>query len=369
MPDFGPLGKSDFIQYWSAFKLLLAGANPYDVNSMFEIQRELKPAIEKPIMMWNPPWLPLILSPILWLPFQQAAYFWLFVNICLLGITALLIRRTFAPSCSIVPFAVVTAFFSPCWESLAWGQVSILLTFALTGFLCSVEKNRDVLGGVCLALLSVKPHLFIVMTPLVVFWVCYQRRWLVVVGFVFSILALSIASEQLGDSLNDWFNSFFLPADDRLDSVASWHSAVLADAIRYFVAGEFVWLRAVFTVVAFGAAAVYFSKKERCGELVSLLPPVLPLTFIFAPYGWYYDQSVLLLIPLLLYARVLSLPDSLQMRVIFRKLSFMVGFCYLILIGLTALIGTSQHHFFWVPFLFLLLWSWTVSLFSFRKQT
>src|SRR5438552_1374786 len=55
-------GKTDFVEYASAARLLLAGDNPYDAAKLLPLQRAAGWGDPKADMMWNPPWVfPLVL--------------------------------------------------------------------------------------------------------------------------------------------------------------------------------------------------------------------------------------------------------------------------------------------------------------------
>src|SRR5689334_13988397 len=73
-------GTRDFIQYWSAFQLWQSGANPFDALQVLRLQERTAFPGPIPVLMWNPPWLLTILSPILNRSFQSAAQLWVICN-------------------------------------------------------------------------------------------------------------------------------------------------------------------------------------------------------------------------------------------------------------------------------------------------
>jgi hypothetical protein len=80
----------DYKEYWSAFQLVLMGQNPYDPQIMKDFQIE-KFGNEIPLMMWNPPWILLLLAPILAVSFEASAYSFLLIQIILSSVSILLI--------------------------------------------------------------------------------------------------------------------------------------------------------------------------------------------------------------------------------------------------------------------------------------
>ena len=81
--QYGHFGSIDFIEYWSAGQLWLEGLNPYDPALLFPIQKELSFDESAPLMMWNPPWIFLLLAPLLSFSFASAAALWFWLNITL----------------------------------------------------------------------------------------------------------------------------------------------------------------------------------------------------------------------------------------------------------------------------------------------
>jgi hypothetical protein len=57
-------GQGDFAEYWSAFQLFVENKNPYSPSLTLETQRVFGPCVE-PILLWNPPWLLVLFSPLL----------------------------------------------------------------------------------------------------------------------------------------------------------------------------------------------------------------------------------------------------------------------------------------------------------------
>src|SRR4051794_29764460 len=65
----------DFVEYWAAGRLLGEGKNPYDAESVHELERQAG-RTDEGILMWNPPWaLPLVL-PLGVLPVRVAHVAW-----------------------------------------------------------------------------------------------------------------------------------------------------------------------------------------------------------------------------------------------------------------------------------------------------
>jgi len=53
----------DFVEYWAAGKLNLAGGNPYDPGQLHPLEIQTGAIEGEAVMMWNPPWLLTLIMP------------------------------------------------------------------------------------------------------------------------------------------------------------------------------------------------------------------------------------------------------------------------------------------------------------------
>src|SRR5258707_7696020 len=68
---------SDFVEYWAAARLNLAGQNPYAGSAVWAVQHDLGFQFQGPVMMYNPPWGLAIALPFGLLPYRVALMLWL----------------------------------------------------------------------------------------------------------------------------------------------------------------------------------------------------------------------------------------------------------------------------------------------------
>src|SRR5215207_2467165 len=62
---FPQFGENDFIEYWATYQLHSRGADPYHPALIAAVERAQGWPEAQPLMMWNPPWALVILSPVL----------------------------------------------------------------------------------------------------------------------------------------------------------------------------------------------------------------------------------------------------------------------------------------------------------------
>jgi hypothetical protein len=69
----------DFIEYWSASRLLLAGENPYSNDELTLLQRSFTGS-ETLLIMWSLPWALSLLLPLGLLEYSASRWLWLILK-------------------------------------------------------------------------------------------------------------------------------------------------------------------------------------------------------------------------------------------------------------------------------------------------
>ena len=206
---FGDWGTYDFIEYWAAGQVATLGGNPWDAAQLQVIELAAGRANHTPLMMWNPPWLLVLMRPVLQLPFPHAASVWMGTNLVMATMASVLIvsgyRRSRLEASDLMPAAIVTFASVPAVITPQQGQVSILLLLAVALLYWALRGRHDIAAGVGLSVLSVKPHLFVLVALLVAFTVVREGRWRIVIGAVATMVTLVLATARISPSLlSDW---------------------------------------------------------------------------------------------------------------------------------------------------------------------
>ena len=138
----------DFIEYWAAAKLNLAGANPYDSEQMLTLQQANGWTLPDPRMMWNPPHLLALVAPFSFLGYDLALQLWrILIVIGVLVCAALLWQFYGGPTKSRWVGIFLTVVFLPMLVSVAYGQLGLLILVGLTGFLFFQSRETRFCGG------------------------------------------------------------------------------------------------------------------------------------------------------------------------------------------------------------------------------
>jgi hypothetical protein len=145
---FAPPMMNDFVEYWAAGRLNLAGENPYDPVLMLELERSVGFAGDRALMMLNPPPALTLVMPLGALPYRQASVLWFVLHTAvLLWSCALLWNLAGGPRRMRWVAYLCGVIFVPTLFALFLGQISILLLLGLVLFLRFVRDGRMTAAG------------------------------------------------------------------------------------------------------------------------------------------------------------------------------------------------------------------------------
>lgn len=197
---------TDFMSYFSALRLIVHGHGPEIYN--FAAIRTVQGPLMRPLSMppgfqayyLYPPYFALLIAPLGYLSFSVAYVLWLGLN-CILLVTTLFVLESYAQLShrAALVYRLAAVCFLPVFATFLQGQVSILLLALFSLALFFARAQKDVLTGVILAFVLIKP--VYVVPVLLVFLL--RRRWLVLGGFVAAAAVLILAPIPiLGTSIN-----------------------------------------------------------------------------------------------------------------------------------------------------------------------
>lgn len=317
LAHFINLWGNDFIEYWSAFQLLLAGKDIYSPQEMLAVQSQiLQVQDQTPLMMWNPPWLLLLMFPILVFDYHTSLTIWTLLNIALAVFSAILISKALRFSrCEMFLGLGLLLALHPVVFCITLGQVSLLL---LTGtsllFYGLQEKNSTAHNNLPyqslalwagLILLSIKPHvlyliLFVVAANAIT---KHNIRHLHIIAFaIATVLVLSIFI--LPADLATWFQQLTPGTRPKnVPSIYEWAVPTLIGTARELLnitTGSFaVWPMFVIPSIAL---LLCYHNLILCNTLSwkTAFLPLLCLSTITTPFAWQFDFAVLGIVPFII---------------------------------------------------------------------
>lgn len=364
----GHWGTKDFIEYWAANQVADSLGNPYDPAQIHAVELLSGRTDSVPLMMWNPPWLLVLMRPVLQRPLERAAAMWMGVNIVMATAACLLIasgyRRARLEAIDLIPAAMAGVLSVPTALTIQLGQVSLVLLLGMALLYWSMRWRHDLLAGVALALLSIKPHLFLLVLVLVAIEVVRARRWRIVTGAVTAMMSLLMVTMlHWFSALPWWIQGVSTPLAGAPPAI-TWRTPNLPNLLRDLLtpAGgpSPTW---PLTAIPFAAAvlcALWVWRRPRDQSLDALLPMVLCVSVIAAPFGWTFDHVVLLVPQIIIFLRAFAEVESAARR---WALVVAILLCQLGLVLILTAPDADYSRTWWFPPAILATW-WLSSIWS-----
>lgn len=297
----------DFIEYWAAAKLTLAGENPYDAAKLLPLQVANGRDTEEAVMMWNPPWTLAVVLPLGLFPAREAQLLWLAINLCAIGFCGDRLWLLFGGNrerrwigWAIALAALPTAF------ALQSGQIGPLLLLGGVLFLDFERRGYHFAAGAATVLLAVKPHLAYLIWLAILCDAVARGRWRTLLGG--AVAGLACGTVPLIFDPQVWHQY--------LDAMANrppeqWVSPTIGTVLRLAFGQELFRLQFVPVAVGLTWFAWHWRKRHRDWNWTEQLPLLLLVSFVTAPYGaWPFDMVLLLPAALWLVTR----PDCCRSR-------------------------------------------------------
>jgi hypothetical protein len=292
LTDPALLRPSDFVEYWSAGRLNLAGSNPYGPEELFPLQRDYGCPDDRPVMMYNPPWALPFVMPFGVLDYGTGRLAWLLLHFALVLFCADRAWRLLggAPGRRWVAWGLSLTFF-PTLIALRMGQIAPLMLAGLLGFLYFVRQSRGWLAGLALLPAMVKPQLFHLVWLALLLWAIHRRRWSVLLGAgVGLVAATGLALAPNPHALAQYAH---VMADH---PPAECLSPTLGAVLRAAFGRERFWLQFLPPLLGAAWLVPHWLRHRRAWDWQEQLPLLLLVSLLTTSYGaWAFDLVVLLL--------------------------------------------------------------------------
>jgi hypothetical protein len=351
--NWDPAAMGDFFSYWGAFQATKLGLNPYDSASLKYVQTFTDFRREGLHRYPNPPWMLLLMAPILILPLTLSASIWMYLSIFLTCLSAVFVWKTQkAQPHTLVPCVAASLYFYPLWETLYWAQVGALVVLGVAGFVWAVRSRRDCWAGAFLVLVSVKPHPHYLFLLAVAGWVFLERRYRVVWSFIGGLTILCVMVWIWSPNIfRDWIessaSSWELVMKIRSNNLAGFVRGLMVD----FTGQAPVW-PLWFVPAVTAAALVSWLAIQKKLEWGSDLAPILCCSVFTSPYGWMHDQLALSVIQ----AAAISLAFENSVVSCVTILVCLEWLAYQLLVLCLTFSFNPAFQFFWFPLGILGLW-------------
>lgn len=272
----------DFISYWSSARLLLTHQNPYAGQAVLAMENGAGSGYSEPLLMRNPPWALFVVAPLGLFSARVAAFLWLLALIAL----ALLAIKCLRMGCK--PPPLVVYLFAPVLGCAMAGQLSILLLAGIA-FFFKYHEERPWLAGLALLLPAMKPHLFLLLWPVILIECVRRRNWRLLAGFGAG-LAVAAAFPLLFDP-PIWAHYF---AGMRAEGIQDQYLPNLSFLLRWMVPGHPVWVQGVPSVLGLALCGRYYWRRRTIWNWRVDGAALLLVSTMVSPYSWPFDQLLML---------------------------------------------------------------------------
>ncbi len=279
--------KSDYITYWAAGQRIVHRHNPYDGNAVFIIEKSigyLKELVR--FLVRNPPWGLFITLPLGFVGPVTGSFVWSAAMLAMLMAAIHLLRRKYATKPSDLHF--VGYAFPPVIFCMMQGQAGIFLLLSFAVFIC-MRESRPYAAGAALALLAIKPHLFIPLGAVFIVWVFFKKTYPVLVGASAAIALASLLAVILDPSIMSDYLQMVRTSQIQDDFIPT-----VSQLIRLAINPQAAWIQTVPAALGTVWGVVYFWKHRDMWDWSEHGMILLLVSIMLAPYAWFADQSVLL---------------------------------------------------------------------------
>lgn len=283
---------NDFIEYWAAARLLLAGGNPYSPEALLDLQRSLGWPSPLPLIMWNPPWTLSLLLPFAVTEFPVSQLAWLLLHTSLLFFAAARLWQIYGAEVDYRFPLLLALSFVPADIAVIAGQIGPLMLLGIVGFLYFERRGAWFAAGASTALVSVKPHLLYLFWFALLLWVVKRKCWALVwgalgAGMTLALIPLLMNPAVYSDYLKLWHTT-------TVPTPYDWEAPTLGYLLKIvfnIADGRILYLPSAIGALWFLS---YWRRHKDDWNWAEQMPLLLLVSLTTAAYAWSFDQVVLL---------------------------------------------------------------------------
>jgi len=327
---------NDFVEYWSAGQLNLAGQNPYDPDLLFPLQKAVGWIGSEPDMMWNPPWTLSVVMPFGIFSYRLSWLLWMAASFAAMWVSSVWIWRIYEGDSTTEKWLppIIAFTFMPVFMALNIGQITPFILLGLAGFLYFEQSRRDFIAGVFLFLMTIKPHVFFLMGGISLLWLLRQRRWRIGMGLIVAVLlGTLIAFIPNPDVLSHYLSTI------QADQPTHWLTPSWGTVLRMIFRWDIFELQFIPPILGAFVAISYYSKFYENWSWRTHGPQLLIISSLTLAYGWITDWIVLLVPVLQVTVAILKLSE--------RKSVQKLVWVYAAAQALIILQGLLKYQAFW----------------------
>ena len=272
----------DFICYWSSARLLRVHANPYAPDAILGIENAAGGGYHEPFIMRNPPWALFLIAPLGLFSAPVAAFLWL---VTLIG-AALLSIRLLRNGNEKLPLVVYL--FAPVLGCANAGQTSIFLLLGIALFF-RYHERWPFWAGVALVLPAMKPHLFLLLWPVLLVHSFRTKEFRILAGLAAALSAATGIALLVDPHV--W--THYLAAM-RAEHIEGQYLPNIPCSLRALVPGHSVWVQGLPELLGLLLTARFYWRRRNVWNWRRDGAQLLAISAAVSPYSWPFDQLLYL---------------------------------------------------------------------------
>lgn len=330
----------DSIAYWAAGNLLIHHQNPYDHQTVLEIERAAGYQDQRPLVLRTPPWSLFMVAAVGLLSAFWAWVFWILLSLVSLFAGMRLCAKMYGGKTPPNLMAIVGYTLAPVPACLVSGQMGLILMSGVVLFLW-LEPRSPFWAGAALILPFAKPHLLTAFWLVLVIWVLHRKNRQVALGFI-AALVLTIGVAVAFDPL------VFRQYREMLHAAAIGNEFIPAfsGVLRLLFFRRLFWVQFMPMAVGVIWCVFFYARNASCWDWRKHGPALAVVSVLVTPYEWLSDETVLLPAMLQALALVYAARDRLQIRSKIAIVAFALLNLLLLLI-LKSKVPFSTGIYFW----------------------
>jgi hypothetical protein len=279
-------GSRDFIEYWAAEQLLIHHANPYDRVATFQIERAAGFTKGRAEFWYSPPVDLLLALPLGFVGARSGLILWTIALFAGLSLSLWLIWDLNGRPNTLLSLAGFL--FAPALTCLLAGQISIFFLLAFVLFLYFYESH-PFWAGAALLPCTLKLHLFLPFAVALLLWILVRKRYSILAGFAAAFTAGCVLTFSFDSHAWSEYSQLM-----KTEGLLNEFVPTLSETLRFQIDRSAIWLQFVPGVLACCWAVWYFwTRRDRWNWMNHGLLLLL-VSALCRPYGWFFDESVLL---------------------------------------------------------------------------
>jgi hypothetical protein len=279
-------GRKDFIEYWAAEQGLVHAANPYNGAEILRIEQAAGFDKSRPEFWYSPPAALILALPLGFVGAKAGLTIWLIIHFACLCLSIWIIWLLHGRPNTLL--YLLGFLFAPAFVCLQAGQISIFFLLGIVLFLY-LQEAQPFLAGAALFPCILKPHLFLPFAIVLLLWVITRNAYRILLGF--SSMLIAGCAVTLAFDPHVWSQySRMMSTEGMLNE----YVATLSVSLRFAIDRGAAWLQFVPVAAACGWATWYFWTRRDLWKWTEQGSLLLLVSAVCAPYGWLFDESVLL---------------------------------------------------------------------------